>query len=135
MDAMVISEANEDVSLGSWFIGLEVEHIDDRNMCCGTPPEKNLHLAIPSFSSEERKSQQIARLAQIPFLHCSSLKHQRKWKSDPNYTKSWYDRGAKICQAEKFKKGACEKYFPCRSVLLVECMPVENVANFCFCYL
>ncbi|GMP47152.1 hypothetical protein CsSME_00015042 [Camellia sinensis var. sinensis] len=30
--------ANEDVSLGSWFIGLEVEHIDDRNMCCRTPP-------------------------------------------------------------------------------------------------
>ncbi|KAI3462434.1 hypothetical protein Pfo_019097 [Paulownia fortunei] len=31
--------ANEDVSLGAWFIGLEVEHIDDRSMCCGTPPE------------------------------------------------------------------------------------------------
>ncbi|KAI3814334.1 hypothetical protein L1987_19086 [Smallanthus sonchifolius] len=31
--------ANEDVSLGSWFIGLDVEHIDDRNMCCGTPPD------------------------------------------------------------------------------------------------
>lgn len=31
--------ANEDVSLGAWFIGLEVEHIDDRNMCCGTPPD------------------------------------------------------------------------------------------------
>ncbi|KAK6128403.1 hypothetical protein DH2020_037879 [Rehmannia glutinosa] len=31
--------ANEDVSLGSWFIGLEVDHIDDRTMCCGTPPE------------------------------------------------------------------------------------------------
>ncbi|XP_023643434.1 beta-1,3-galactosyltransferase 7 isoform X1 [Capsella rubella] len=31
--------ANEDVSLGSWFIGLEVEHIDDRNFCCGTPPD------------------------------------------------------------------------------------------------
>lgn len=30
--------ANEDVSLGSWFIGLEVEHIDDHNMCCQTPP-------------------------------------------------------------------------------------------------
>ncbi|GMN53407.1 hypothetical protein TIFTF001_022549 [Ficus carica] len=28
-------------------------------------------------------------------LERSSLKHQRKWKSDPNYTKSWYDRGAK----------------------------------------
>ncbi|CAL5354483.1 unnamed protein product [Camellia sinensis] len=37
-----------------------------------------------------------------------SLKHQRKWKSNPNYTKSWYDRGAKIYQAEKFRKGACE---------------------------
>ncbi|KAG6393750.1 hypothetical protein SASPL_144319 [Salvia splendens] len=30
--------ANEDVSLGSWFIGLDVEHIDDRRLCCGTPP-------------------------------------------------------------------------------------------------
>ncbi|KAJ8539664.1 hypothetical protein K7X08_013916 [Anisodus acutangulus] len=31
--------ANEDVSLGAWLIGLEVEHIDERSMCCGTPPE------------------------------------------------------------------------------------------------
>ncbi|GJN21373.1 hypothetical protein PR202_gb08842 [Eleusine coracana subsp. coracana] len=31
--------ANEDVSLGSWFIGLEVNHVDERNMCCGTPPD------------------------------------------------------------------------------------------------
>ncbi|PON98677.1 Pre-mRNA splicing Prp18-interacting factor [Trema orientale] len=37
-----------------------------------------------------------------------SLKHQRKWESDPNYTKSWYDRGAKIFQAEKYRKRACE---------------------------
>ncbi|KAI3425659.1 Pre-mRNA-splicing factor SLU7 [Psidium guajava] len=37
-----------------------------------------------------------------------SLKHQRKWKSDPNYTKSWYDRGAKIYQADKYRKGACQ---------------------------
>ncbi|RWV88278.1 hypothetical protein BHE74_00028239, partial [Ensete ventricosum] len=37
-----------------------------------------------------------------------SLKHQRKWKSDPNYTKSWYDRGAKIYQADRYRKGACE---------------------------
>lgn len=28
--------ANEDVSLGAWFIGLDVEHIDDRRLCCGT---------------------------------------------------------------------------------------------------
>ncbi|XP_021911705.1 probable beta-1,3-galactosyltransferase 8 isoform X1 [Carica papaya] len=31
--------ANEDVSLGSWFIGLEVQHVDERSMCCGTPPD------------------------------------------------------------------------------------------------
>ncbi|KAL2893946.1 putative beta-1 3-galactosyltransferase 8 [Bienertia sinuspersici] len=31
--------ANEDVSLGSWLFGLEVEHVDDRSMCCGTPPD------------------------------------------------------------------------------------------------
>ncbi|KAL8474293.1 hypothetical protein ACS0TY_030938 [Phlomoides rotata] len=31
--------ANEDVSLGSWFIGLDVKHIDDRRLCCGTPPD------------------------------------------------------------------------------------------------
>ncbi|KAL0282379.1 UNVERIFIED_CONTAM: Pre-splicing factor SLU7 [Sesamum angustifolium] len=37
-----------------------------------------------------------------------SLKHQRKWKSDPNYTKSWYDRGAKTFHADKYRKGACE---------------------------
>ncbi|KAL3750995.1 hypothetical protein ACJRO7_011902 [Eucalyptus globulus] len=37
-----------------------------------------------------------------------SLKHQRNWKSDPNYTKSWYDRGAKIFQADKYRKGACQ---------------------------
>jgi len=34
------------------------------------------------------------------------LKHQRKWKSVPNYTKSWYDRGPEIYQAEKYMKGA-----------------------------
>ncbi|XP_031393713.1 probable beta-1,3-galactosyltransferase 2 isoform X1 [Punica granatum] len=31
--------ANEDVSLGSWFIGLDVEHVHDRRFCCGTPPD------------------------------------------------------------------------------------------------
>ncbi|CAH2047968.1 unnamed protein product [Thlaspi arvense] len=28
--------ANEDVSLGSWFIGLDVEHVNDKILCCGT---------------------------------------------------------------------------------------------------
>lgn len=31
--------ANEDVSLGAWMLGLEVEHVDERSMCCGTPPD------------------------------------------------------------------------------------------------
>ncbi|GAB4844848.1 Beta-1,3-galactosyltransferase 7 [Ancistrocladus abbreviatus] len=31
--------ANEDVSLGAWVIGLDVEHVDERSMCCGTPPD------------------------------------------------------------------------------------------------
>ncbi|TKY68035.1 beta-1,3-galactosyltransferase 8 [Spatholobus suberectus] len=31
--------ANEDVSIGSWLLGLEVEHVDERSMCCGTPPD------------------------------------------------------------------------------------------------
>uniref|UniRef100_A0A0E0NXH5 Hexosyltransferase n=2 Tax=Oryza TaxID=4527 RepID=A0A0E0NXH5_ORYRU len=31
--------ANEDVSLGAWFIGLDVEHVDDRRLCCGTQPD------------------------------------------------------------------------------------------------
>ncbi|KAK6918867.1 Glycosyl transferase, family 31 [Dillenia turbinata] len=35
--------ANEDVSLGSWFIGLDVQHVDDRRLCCGTPPGKDFH--------------------------------------------------------------------------------------------
>ncbi|GAV85014.1 Galactosyl_T domain-containing protein/DUF4094 domain-containing protein [Cephalotus follicularis] len=46
--------ANEDVSLGSWFIGLDVEHVDDRRLCCGTPPDcewKALagHICVASF--------------------------------------------------------------------------------------
>ncbi|XP_058094819.1 probable beta-1,3-galactosyltransferase 2 isoform X2 [Magnolia sinica] len=36
---MLHKYANEDVSLGSWFIGLDVQHIDDRRLCCGTPPD------------------------------------------------------------------------------------------------
>ncbi|CAK9140625.1 unnamed protein product [Ilex paraguariensis] len=37
-----------------------------------------------------------------------SLKHQRKWKLEPNFTKSWYDRGAKTFHADKFRPGSCE---------------------------
>ncbi|KAK8642822.1 hypothetical protein V6N13_012154 [Hibiscus sabdariffa] len=46
--------ANEDVSLGSWFIGLEVEHINDRGMCCRTPSTQ----AILKRTDCERKAQE-----------------------------------------------------------------------------
>ncbi|XP_078432586.1 putative beta-1,3-galactosyltransferase 8 isoform X2 [Wolffia australiana] len=36
---MLHKYANEDVSLGAWLIGLDVVHVDDRAMCCGTPPD------------------------------------------------------------------------------------------------
>ncbi|XP_022716887.1 probable beta-1,3-galactosyltransferase 4 isoform X2 [Durio zibethinus] len=41
--------ANEDVSLGSWFIGLDVEHIDDRRLCCGTTDSSNTQKPILKF--------------------------------------------------------------------------------------
>ncbi|CAL9214597.1 unnamed protein product [Arabidopsis halleri] len=34
--------ANEDVSLGSWFIGLNVEHVDDKRLCCSTSQDCEL---------------------------------------------------------------------------------------------
>ncbi|CAH2079196.1 unnamed protein product [Thlaspi arvense] len=43
-----------------------------------------------------------------------SLKHQKKWKNnsapldDHTEKNSWYDRGAKTHQAEKFRKGSCQ---------------------------
>ncbi|KFM27565.1 Pre-mRNA-splicing factor SLU7 [Auxenochlorella protothecoides] len=37
-----------------------------------------------------------------------SLKHQKNWKEGVTDTKVWYDRGAKVFQATKYRKGACE---------------------------
>ncbi len=25
---------NEDVTVGAWMLGLDIEHVDDRNLCC-----------------------------------------------------------------------------------------------------
>ncbi|KAI7996697.1 Pre-mRNA-splicing factor SLU7-A [Camellia lanceoleosa] len=55
-----------------------------------------------------------------------SLKHQRKWKSDPNYTKSWYDRGAKIYQAEKFMKVPRFKLWRFYPALWMRTLPWEG---------
>lgn len=48
--------ANEDVSLGAWFIGLDVDHIDDRRLCCGTPPGKDFYLVLILSQSIEIQS-------------------------------------------------------------------------------
>lgn len=37
-----------------------------------------------------------------------SLKHQRNWKEQLEDSR-WYDRGQKVFQATKYRKGACEK--------------------------
>ncbi|GAB4821179.1 hypothetical protein N2152v2_008225 [Parachlorella kessleri] len=36
------------------------------------------------------------------------LKHQKNWKDEVKDAKTWYDRGAKVFQANKWRKGACE---------------------------
>ncbi|KFK43444.1 hypothetical protein AALP_AA1G126000 [Arabis alpina] len=36
--------ANEDVSLGSWFIGLDVEHVNDKRLCCSTSSPRGCEL-------------------------------------------------------------------------------------------
>ncbi|CAI0468328.1 unnamed protein product, partial [Linum tenue] len=40
--------ANEDVSLGSWVLGLDVEHVDERRLCCGTPPDCEMRARLGS---------------------------------------------------------------------------------------
>ncbi len=31
--------ANEDITVGSWMVGLDVEYVDERRMCCASPDE------------------------------------------------------------------------------------------------
>nr|GEW84154.1 pre-mRNA-splicing factor SLU7-like [Tanacetum cinerariifolium] len=69
-----------------------------------------MFIAVAFKSLEDHRKQMELEEAQRP-----SLKHQKKWKSDQNYTKSWYDRGAKIYQADKYRKGA---YVNCGAMTL-----------------
>ncbi|CAH8384776.1 unnamed protein product [Eruca vesicaria subsp. sativa] len=79
--------------------------------------------SIPSLASTEQEAltnnhgllnhnipregpRELTRTKAETRIEKKSLKHQRKWKRDHNYTKSWYDRGAEIYQAEKYRKGA-----------------------------
>ena len=31
--------ANEDITVGSWMVGLDVEYVDERRMCCASSDE------------------------------------------------------------------------------------------------
>ncbi|PSC70199.1 Pre-mRNA-splicing factor SLU7 [Micractinium conductrix] len=60
---------------------------------------KEINPHIPSF------------MADAPwYLNSSapSLKHQKNWKDQVTDEMRWYDRGAKVFQAHKYRKGACE---------------------------
>jgi len=49
-----------------------------------------------------------------------TLKHQKNWKSGSGREESaWYDRGAKVFQATKYRKGACTKYVVVCCLLVV----------------
>ncbi|CAN6816582.1 unnamed protein product [Brassica oleracea] len=76
------------------------------------------------------KAKCCSNSAEVRFAEC--LKHQRKWKSVPSYTKSWYDRGLEIYQAEKYRKGARKSmsfsYFETLVILTDE----KNRVFFCF---
>ncbi|KAK6935477.1 protein of unknown function DUF4094 [Dillenia turbinata] len=41
------SYAHDDVSTGSWFIGLDVKHVDERRFCCSPWSTGNLGFAVP----------------------------------------------------------------------------------------
>ncbi|KAL0655185.1 hypothetical protein Bca4012_075769 [Brassica carinata] len=63
--------------------------------------------SLQSFSQEKSVEKcGVFMGVDMLLLDNKCLKHQRKWKSVPNYTKSWYDRGPEIYQAEKYRKGA-----------------------------
>ncbi|PPS08632.1 hypothetical protein GOBAR_AA12028 [Gossypium barbadense] len=68
--------ANEDVSLGSWFIGLDVEHIDERSLCCGTLlyewwTDIGLSFEAVAWSGPERviRSRHMARIVRSSWVH------------------------------------------------------------------
>lgn len=38
-----------------------------------------------------------------------TLKHQKDWREKGDDKKAWYDRGVKVFQATKWRKGSCDK--------------------------
>lgn len=40
---------NEDVAVGAWMLGLDTEHVDNQNLCCGA--NNGLFLNLPFFGT------------------------------------------------------------------------------------
>lgn len=62
--------AHDDVSVGSWFIGLDVKHIDERKLCCVWSSGLSLshfNLNTPVFSSPQREGKKRKKALQISF--------------------------------------------------------------------
>jgi hypothetical protein len=63
--------ANEDVSLGSWFVGLDIEHVDDRRRCCGTPP--GMVDAFPFFGADSLALPEIGWCTRVMSVYSPTL--------------------------------------------------------------
>ncbi|KAG5383978.1 hypothetical protein IGI04_035448 [Brassica rapa subsp. trilocularis] len=61
---------NEDVSFGSWFLGLDVEHVDDRRLCCGT--------TVQIVSGRRRRGMCVASFD----WSCSGICRSADWMKD-----------------------------------------------------
>lgn len=46
--------ANEDVTLGAWLLGLEVEHVDERRLCCDSPERCQAQVGLVTLQSTMR---------------------------------------------------------------------------------
>ncbi|CAN6900936.1 unnamed protein product [Brassica oleracea] len=76
---------NEDVSLGSWFLGLDVEHVDDRRLCCGTTATNGIVLT-------QKKAEKIPE--EEPLLPFGSSRCPNKYRGPKHNNECSYGCGA-----------------------------------------
>ncbi|XP_078165081.1 putative beta-1,3-galactosyltransferase 8 isoform X2 [Carex rostrata] len=88
--------ANEDVSVGAWLIGLDVNHVDDHDMCCQTPEcvsrARNGKVCVASFdwnctglcSSVERMEDVHQRCGEANLKQIWMMSYDNKTKDSEN---------------------------------------------------
>ncbi|KAJ4820082.1 Hexosyltransferase [Rhynchospora pubera] len=89
--------ANEDVSVGAWLIGLDVNHVDDHEMCCQTPEctsrARNGKICAASFdwncsgicNSVERMEEIHQRCGEANLKQIWKLSYDNKTKEVDNF--------------------------------------------------